>query len=381
MFRTSIRHFTRKSPLGFKNTALIILKMVKKSAKVELMDYFYKLDAELFSPSRQALSKAREKISFRLFQDFFKKTCELALTGENARAFKGYRLFAVDGTSFVVGFLEKLQKHFGKSTCVPGKAMCRIGGIVDVLNDCIVDAIVSPYKTGERALAMEQINQLKDIANALFLFDRGYWSVDLIESIIGNGQKFLMRVASNNEKAALSSFNGSLRHYSFTLPGGEREILVTNISAEEMTDEELAWLYTKRWGVETKYLELKDRLQIDTFSGESANTVLQDIYSTLYISNFVAFVCFEADEMIAEKMQGKDNKYDQKSNRSICISVVRSRFIDICLMEDPGKRDKALVKLYAEISRCVIQVKKSKPRQRKARLSRFPKKRHANSLF
>ena len=76
-FKTAMQHFTRKSPLGFANTALCTLRMVKKSAKVELMDYFRQLDTEILTPSRQAFAEAREKISFRLFEDLFVKTCEL----------------------------------------------------------------------------------------------------------------------------------------------------------------------------------------------------------------------------------------------------------------------------------------------------------------
>ena len=120
-YRTSPEYFSRKSILGFENTAVMILQMVKKSIKVELMNYFYQLDKELEIPSRQAFSEARNKISCLAIKDFFEKSCELAVTGNGARLYKGYRLFAVNGTSFVVGMLEKLSEHFGESTTVTGR--------------------------------------------------------------------------------------------------------------------------------------------------------------------------------------------------------------------------------------------------------------------
>jgi hypothetical protein len=118
---------------------------------------------------------------------------------------------------------------------------------------------------------------------------------------------------------------------------------------------------------------LKDRLQIDNFSGTSVNTVLQDIYATLYISNLVAFLCFEADEVIQERTYMKGNKYNQKANRSICISVLRDRFIRICLNPSPIYRAFALHRLVKDISKNVnyIGSSKSKPRdKRKIKSSR-----------
>lgn len=364
--KTEPRHFTRKSPLDFKNTALTILRMIKKSIKVELMNSFEDLDSELEVPTRQAFSQARDKLSYLAFKDFFEKSCELALDGDGARTYKGFRLFAIDGTSFTVGPLRKLRAFFGDSTTVPGQAMCRIGGVVDVLNEVIVNALVSPFRTGERALALSQVEALKPISNAAYLFDRGYWSPQLVKAIVKNGQKFIMRLASNTGKTILVDEDGSalkLRRYSFTLPNGTVETLLTNFSEDEMSDGELAFLYSLRWGIETKYFELKERLQINKFSSESVNSVLQDIYSTMYISNLAAFICFEADEAIKERTADKDNKYEQKANRSVCIAALRDRFIKICV-SDPDQSAKALQKLYKDISKEVTYINKSKPRPR-----------------
>jgi hypothetical protein len=317
------------------------------------------------TPSRQAFTQAREKISYLALKSFFDKSCELAESGDDARLYKGYRLFAADGTSFVVGEFEKLRGYFGESTSVKNKAMCRIGSIVDVLNDCIVRATISPFCVGERALAIEQIGQLKHIPNALYLFDRGYWSPELVAAIIHAGQKFVMRLASNVGKTIVKDENGNaclLRRYAFTLPSGEIETLLTNIEPHEISDDELAQLYMKRWGIETKYLELKDRLQINKFSGETENIVLQDIYATLYLSNLTAFICFEADELI--KQEKSNSKYERKAKRSLCIAALRTRFIDICLLDNPLKRVIALQRLADDLRSDVTYVGKSKARPR-----------------
>lgn len=382
--KTATQYFTRESPLNFKTTALLILNMMKKSVKVELMNFFYQVDKKAEIPSRQAFSQAREKISYLAFKDFFEKSCELALCDDNAKFHKGYRLFAIDGTSFVVGRLNKLAEYFGQSTTVPDKAMCRISAVVDVLDDSMVDAVVSPFSVGERALAIGQIEGLKAVSNVIFLFDRGYWSPELVSSIVGNGQKFLMRLASNVGKTTITDGSGNeykFRRYSFTLPGGNEETLLTNIPEDEMSNDELSALYAKRWGAETKYLELKARLQIDKFSGESVNVVLQDIYSTMYISNLVTFICSEADEAIMERTIEKGNKYEQKSNKSVCIAALRKRFIDICLLDNASSQDSALKRLCDDISKCVSYVNKSKPKPRDSRKIKNAHKSKAKSFL
>jgi len=369
-YRTAPGDFSKESTLDFKTTALLTLNMIKKSIKAEIMSYFPIINKEIETPSRQAFTQAREKIKYTLFKDFFEKSCELATNNNEAKLFKRYRLFAIDGTSFLVGPMDKLKEYFGESTTIPGNAMCRISAVVDIPNDYIVNACVSPYSAGERVLAIKQIEELKNVSNALFLFDRGYWSTELTGKIISNNQKFVMRLASNTGKTIIKDETGEifkLRRYSFSLPSGELEVLLTNLTEDEISNDELAALYAKRWGIETKYLELKSRLQIDKFSGESINIVLQDIYSTLYISNLVAFLCLESDEIIKEKTAGKNNKYAQKTNRSLCISNLRDRFVFICLIADDIARDAALLHLCSEISKNVTYIDKSKPRPRDKR--------------
>jgi hypothetical protein len=334
------------------------------------MDFFYSADAVQKVPTRQAFSKARDKISYRAFKDFFDKSCELVVDYETPKLYKNYRLMAIDGTSFVVGKLEDLSEYFGTSTTVPGKSMCRISAVVDVLDDSIGNAIVAPFSKGERELAIHQVKSLKNVSNALFLFDRGYWSAKLVADICDNNQKFIMRLQSSNTKSSVTGSDGceiNLRRHKFTLPSGIEEVLITNLSTEEMTDNELADLYPKRWGVETKYLELKDRLQIDKFSGTSSNSVLQDIFSTLYMSNLIAFICHSANQIVEEKESAKDNKYKQKVNKSTCIATFRRRFVDICVLDDTIKQQARLDKLYRDLSSCVVYKEKSKSRHRDKR--------------
>ncbi len=358
--------------LTFKNTVIMVLNMMKKSIAMEITSMFENYRDLPKEPSRQAFSKARDKISYLAIKELFGESCNLAKEDGEAKKFKGYLLLAIDGTSFFVGSLENkgIREYFGESTTVAGQAMARVSAVVDVLNNFITNAVVSAFEVGERALATSQIKELKGVKNALFLMDRGYWSPELVQEIDRNKQKFVMRLASNVRKTEVCDERGRkipLRSITFNLPNETTEVLLTNLSIDEASDNDIFWIYGKRWGIETKYLELKDRLEIDSFSGQSANTVLQDIYATLYISNLIAFVCAESDAIIDEKTAEKENKYQQKANRSFCIKKLRDRFIDICLMRGSKRRAYELERLVRAVSNNVTYVAKSSPKPRDKR--------------
>lgn len=57
-----------------------------------------------------------------------------------------------------------------------------------------------------------------------------------------------------------------MRSIHFLLEDGNTEYLVTNLMPDQMTSEKFPDLYRLRWGVESKYRELKNRLEIEAFN-------------------------------------------------------------------------------------------------------------------
>ena len=56
------------------------------------------------------------------------------------------------------------------------------------------------------------------------------------------------------------------------LENGNLEVLATNLSQTEFHTEEIKELYHMRWGIETAYETLKNRLQLENFTGYSVIT-------------------------------------------------------------------------------------------------------------
>ena len=69
------------------------------------------------------------------------------------------------------------------------------------------------------------------------------------------------------------------------LENGSLEVLATNLSQTEFHTKEIKELCHMRWGIETAYETLKSRLQLENFTGTKPILLLQDIYSTIYLSN------------------------------------------------------------------------------------------------
>jgi len=372
--------FTRKRKLRFESVVGILLNFNKKSTQTEIDIFFEKFLNGEEPVSRQAFEKARLKINYTAFLELFNVSVKGGLLPEDSSFLKGFRVVAVDGSTLMLEKSPELIEYFGSSTPSKGDAFARISICYDVLNDFNLVGSIKPYATGEREMAIEMLKELDKLQckNNLFLLDRGYWSPELMGNIIESGNKFLMRAANNANSTITNSISKSgfvkkkcndkiqmLRYYKFQLSSGEEEILVTNLSKDEFSDEELSKLYFMRWGVETKYQELKERLQMENFSGKSVLAVKQDFYCTLYLSNLIAFFKYDSDEIIKEKRKDKGNKYDYKTNTNYSIGILKNALVCVLLEPNPFLRDLMMKRLIDKMSRNPIPIKPDRKAPRK----------------
>ena len=72
---------------------------------------------------------------------------------------------------------------------------------------------------------------------------------------------------SNLKEYAIKQKEVNIRVVKIKLDNGTEEILFTNLTKKEATPEELKELYHTRWKIETNYDRLKNKLNIENFSG------------------------------------------------------------------------------------------------------------------
>jgi hypothetical protein len=111
-----------------------------------------------------------------------------------------------------------------------------------------------------------------------------------------------------------------------TLETGEYEVLVTLLSDEEVYPaEDFKKIYHKRWGVEGYYDILKTRLNLENFTGQTAESVYQDFYATVYLTGLESILTADVDEQLASK----ETQHPLQVNRVVSFNAIKNQALDI----------------------------------------------------
>ena len=387
--KVSSKNFTRRRLLPFSLVMFMVMRLMRVSLQNEVENIFKWLRIPKKPPTGEALSKARNNIRWQAFEEMFHNVVEWRYECEDRRTWHGYRVSAIDGTKLALPIDRdgKLLLKYG-GMGVNGTSPTGQGSILyDICNDVIIDAGLEPLETSERDLAMQHIERLKklnDFGKELIIFDRGYPSLDLMCYLEDEGITFVMRVKRNfNQEidkmetgcdtdliipSPYKNIHGqlSIRVLKFDLPSGETEALVTNLFDKRMGINAFRQLYFKRWPVETEYDIVKNKLEVEHFSGLTENAVKQEFYATMLVANYAACLAREAQEEADNQRIDKDNKYDYQININHEIGILRSNFIDILIEEDPVQRAVKLQNVLELIARAVepVRPERSKPRDK-----------------
>ena len=62
-------------------------------------------------------------------------------------------------------------------------------------------------------------------------------------------------------------------------------------------------LYARRWGTETYYNVLKNRLSLVNFTGLTTLAIKQDFYATVFLANYEAMIVYDTNLKLQEKQK------------------------------------------------------------------------------
>lgn len=321
--------------------------------------------------AQQSFSEARDKLRWEGCRMLLDHAVE-GVYQFGYEKWRGYRLSAVDGSKQQLPSDTKLRVLYGTA----GRGDVAVTGqgsvLYDVLNNIIIDARLEPMATSERALALMHIEHLRSLpsfSRELVLFDRGYASFELVQAMVNdaNPVTFLFRLRSKfdvkidklpvgNHPFTLVQGKESceVRVVKFKLDTGETETLLTNLPDTDLTLDDFKALYFKRWPVETKYNELKHKLEIENFSGRTQNAILQDFFISAFLSNIVAIGANEAQQAVVAEREGKGNKYIYTVNVNQAIGNFKDRYIQALIEDKPRKRAKKTAELLALLVTSVV---------------------------
>jgi len=376
--RTNSKYFTRKRKMPFKKLMFFMLGTRKSSTQTDLETFFDKAGEDIYM-TQQSFSEARKKISYKAFVELFDMTVEVSYE-DGCRTWNNYRVSAIDGSKIALPSDEILREEFG--TYGAGKKAATAQGSVlyDVVNDVIIDAAIEPISTDERTLAERHIDKLNEKLpgeNDLILFDRGYASFGLIKKLKDNNINFLMRVRTkfNTDIDSQVDSDGSVvlrqgneeievRVIKLKLSTGETETLITDIWDDKIDVNGFGELYFMRWPIETKFDIVKNKLEIENFSGRTVEAIKQDFYATMYLTNIAAAAKESAQLDADEQRENKSNKHSYKINVNHEVGVLRNRFILALLKEDRTERSAEVRRILRLLSKKVVPVRKNRTVER-----------------
>ena len=148
---------------------------------------------------------------------------------------------------------------------------------------------------------------------------------------------------------------------------GTPEILVTNLYDESFTIDTFKQLYHLRWGIEAKYDDIKNKLELENFSGTTPLAIKQDFYATLFLNNLASLMILENREEIELRNAESNNKYQYKINVNTVISELKENVIMMLITDSKRQKKKLIKEIYQVISHSVVPIRpnRSFPRTKK----------------
>jgi len=341
-----------------------MMNFLRKSLSLEIENFVGHIKSILgigvFSSfTKSAFVQCRKKIQPDVFKYLSHRLIEEFYTDneESVKLWKGFRLLSVDGSRMTLPNTKELANEYGcaKNQTDTEVVQARASVLYDVLNRYILDSEFSALEIGEKTLALNHLKHAQ--AKDLIIYDRGYPSFELIYEHNKRGIDFLIRVKTDFSNLTRAFFESGKRsqivkmypckNTKFTemeydkntfveirlvrveLSSNETEILMTSLKDDiQYPDTIFKELYGLRWGIETLYDELKNKLKVEYFSGYSKQSILQDFYAALLVCNVQSLIVGEINDELRERT---GTKYEYKVNNNLSYGFLKDRIITLFL--------------------------------------------------
>jgi hypothetical protein len=179
------------------------------------------------------------------------------------------------------------------------------------------------------------------------------------------GEKCVKSLAALGIKRCKTSTT-KVRLIRVKLPNGEDEILLTNLSPQEVNLQEAYHLYGLRWGVETAINYLKNVFKLGIFSGYSKVVIFQDIWCNLICQNLqnVLLEDPELERSLQEVNARRKHRY--KVNRAVGLGTFLCRIKDIftCSVSVLESKIEEVLSFFLKSLECLKSESKERARRR-----------------
>lgn len=339
---SSLTDFRRHRRFSFEDTMQYVIGNTREPSYSEAERYGKITHRKQVSDT--AIRKARSKINAEAFHEVFLRAAEVI---PKEKKFYGYQLIAVDGMKGELPKTPDFTRKYGHSK--QSYPLFHAVSGYDMLNEVFVDGLFHFGGVSEYKFAITLIDEYIQKAlktPRIWIFDRGFPNLLLIQYLISHNENFVMRVSRSFLREVNEFRNGTamdedvkicydnrrrqtsrvksngptefmLRCVRIKLKRGSDEILITNLSREEFPTEDIGEIYRLRWGIETAHNYLKNAVFIEEFTSREKNRITQDFYATLIVNNFVTCV----DESAWANMPAKKNGNCSGESTNIALTA------------------------------------------------------------
>lgn len=378
------------------------MNILTRSIQKEL-NHYYKLirsgEFEMTHVSNSAFTQARAKLKHTAFVELSDRVIDEFYDEAPWMSWLGRRVLSIDGSTVCLPYHPDLKEVYGTHVLGAGKRekiMARISHLYDPLNKMVLHGTIAEYKKSEMALCEGHLDSIQ--SGDVVLFDRYYASVWLFLVLEKIGADFVMRLKETQWKAAknlikdqaeerIVEFEVSREHLHLLKKygvsntkikcrlvrvkqqSGDDMVLCTSIKENEIySANDIAQVYSKRWGIEESYKFLKCRLDIANFSGRTPHAILQDFYVKIFLSNLCTLVTLEQELRLEEEHRKGGKKLMYRLNRTFAISSFKDLPIYIFLKR---KLKQALNAFFDIIKKALSPVRENRSFPRRTSIKKL----------
>jgi hypothetical protein len=362
--RTECTAFTRCRRLSFPAVVLLMVIGHQRSLQRAVTVFTRQMQQPEYHVSDSAYSQARSKIAPEVFLDLHRIVVEMheQPSPEHPaplRLWCGRRLLACDTSILNLPDTPELRRRF---SVVKNQSQQYVQGQIsicfDVLNDIGVSIAVGRLSS-EPAYVLE--HHLKEIPEAsVTLFDRGYGDYTMLAAMLKSGRDFILRCSGQSFAAVRDFIAGQetdtelcitapdhrrvavkkqglpvqmrLRAVKILLPNGELEILLTSLlDTETFSKAALGEAYKLRWEIETFFDRIKNIYDLERFSGQSLNSIEQDIYGIFFLATLEAILIEPVQETFDQHHDQRPTMYRKHVNRALSYGTLLDAVVVLLL--------------------------------------------------
>lgn len=359
------KDFLRRRKLDFQKMMRLIISMESGSLNHELLKFF-EYDSSV--PTGSAFYQQRSKLSISAFRHLLK---EFNLKFPFERFRKKYYLIACDGSEFNIARNPNDPDTFhepnGKSKS--GFNMVHTISLYELSSKRYLDLEVQP---GRLKNEFKAICNLMDRYNyggcPIFIADRGFSSYNVFAHAIENNVDFMIRAKDLNVQRFLGvdslpdqldttvellltrsqskkkrkhpekqsqyryickniafdyldpenisdEYLLKLRIVRFEVATGVFENILTTLSEEDFTPNDIKYCYNLRWGIETSFRDLKHTIGAVNLHSKKTEFVAMELWSRLILYNFCSIIILHVP------IKHKTRKYEYQVNFSLAMKI------------------------------------------------------------